>query len=364
MSACAACLRRTWLLGELNAHLEYRGRAPERLAALLELGDEELICAVAGGETERLLEEHAAFDPTALALPAGVERLCRHDRDYPHALREGLGMPSVLHASGGLDRRRAPLDAPTVAIVGTRSASDYGLEAAHGLARGLAESGVTVVGELANGIGAAVLDGALDGGGRPLAAMAGGLDVCHPAHRRALHRRVEENGCLLAELPCGTHPRSWCHTARARVVAALARVVIVAEARAGTAELLHARLAGSSGRTLGAIPGRVGSPLASGPHALLREGALLVRGPEDVLDAISGLAARTPTRAPRPRRALLEPRLQRILDDVAAGRDTLTKLLAAGHREHDALLALAQLELGDRLVRGDAGRYVAATAER
>ncbi len=94
-------------------------------------------------------------------------------------------------------------DEPTVAIVGARAASDYGMEVAHGLARGLAASGVTVVSGFAEGIAAAAHAGALEARGPTVTAMAGGVDVCHPASRRALYRRLRETSCALAELPCG-----------------------------------------------------------------------------------------------------------------------------------------------------------------
>jgi DNA processing protein len=359
VSACPKCLRRAWLLGELNGRLEYRGRAVERLISLLELSDEQLTRAVAGADTRRLLREHAEFDPD-IALAEGIECVCCHDRRYPRALLEGAGMPSVLHVAGGLDRLRL-LEEPTVAIVGTRAASDYGMEVAHGLARGLAASGVTVVGGLAEGIAAAALEGALDAKGSNVTVAAGGVDVCHPARRRTLAMRLRETGCTLAELPCGARPRSWCHTARARIVVGLAHVVIVVEARDRTGELLHAQLARSAGRCLAAVPGRVGSPLARGPHMLLRDGALLVRDARDVLDALYGVQSRPmPQQSPElaPRQAPLDADLESVLDHVGAGRDTLAKLLAAGCAEDETLVALAALELDGALVRGDAGRYV------
>jgi DNA processing protein len=259
-------------------------------------------------------------------------------------------MPSVLHVAGGLDRLRA-LEGPTVAIVGTRTASDYGMEVAHGLARGLATSGVTVLSGLADGIAAAAHAGALEAGGPTITVMTGGVDVCHPVRRRALHQRVCDAGCALAELPCGQPPRGWCHTARARIVVALARVVIVVEARERVGELVYARLSRDTGHTLAAVPGRLGSPVASGPHALLRKGAQLVRDAGDVLEMLYedggpllGVA-RPSAGSPPP---AMEPGLRAVLDQVGAGA-----------RERETLVALARLELEGALARGDGGRYVA-----
>jgi DNA processing protein len=358
--ACRACLHRTWLLGALNGRLEYAGRDPERLVELLALSDEQLMGALGGSEAGRLLERHAELDPEQAPPAAGVRRICRHDPDFPAALREGHGAARLLHIAGDVEHLRRLSREPAVAIVGTRAASDYGMEVAHGLARGLAASGVTVVSGLAEGIAAAAHAGALETRGPTVTVMAGGVDVCHPASWRALHRRLLKTGCALGELPCGQRPRSWCHTARGRIVVALARMVIVVEAGERPGEMLHARLAEMTGTALAAVPGRVSSPVSRGPHTLLRAGAQLVRDPQDVLDALYGLGVEPRTCA---RRAPpLDPpftRVQRaVLEQVGAGRDTPAKLFAAGTAERETLLALAELELRGAVVRGDAGRYV------
>lgn len=361
MSACADCLRRAWVLGALNGQLEYRGRAPERLAALLGLGDEELVRAVAGREAEPLLREYRRFEPSPSAPPEDVERICRHDSRFPVALAGAPAGPTLLHVAGDPPRVLELLARPAVAIVGTRAASDYGIEVAHGLARDLAASGVTVLGGLADGIAAAAHGGALQVGGPTVTAMAGGVDVCRPARRRGMYERICAAGGAIAELPCGQPPRGWCHTARARILVALARVVVVVEARERAGELVHARLADQAGRTLAAVPGRLGSPLASGPHALLREGAPLVRDAQDVLELLceAGDRPRDVSRQAGARAPAVEPGLQAVLDAVGTGCDTIEKLVAAGADEQHVLVALARLELGGAIVRGDAGRYLA-----
>jgi DNA processing protein len=353
--ACLACLRRSWLLGALNGRLGYRGRDPERLLQLLELPDEQLIAAVGGRWKTELVAQHAQLAAPQVPTTTGVLRLCRHDPRYPRALATGASSPQLVHVAGDVTRMQQLLAQPAVAIVGTRHASDYGMEVAHGLARGLAASGITVVSGLADGIPAAAHQGALRAQGPTLTVTAGGVDVAHPASWRALHRHIAAAGCALAELPCGCAPRGWCHIARARIVAALARMVIVVEADERPVELLHARLAQSRGAILAAVPGRVGAPTARGPHLLLREGALLVRDPQDVLDALYGIGER---RAPTTRPAR-DRGLQAVLEQVGAGCDTVPKLAARGASAHDALVALAQLELSGAVARGDGGRYVA-----
>jgi DNA processing protein len=354
MSACRQCLRRGWLLGVLNGRLEYRGRDPDDLVSLLELSDKELLQALGGPELERLRGQYAQFDPAKPPLVAGVQRICRHDPAYPAALAQTAGAPQLVHVAGGAERLRELLAEPAVAIVGTRRASDYGMEIAYGLARGLAASGVTVVSGLADGIPAAAHAGALEVDGPTVTVAAGGVDVCHPATRRVLHRRLQTAGCTLAELPCGCRPRSWCHTARARIVVALAKLVIVVEAGERPGELVHARLARATGRVLAAVPGRLTSPVSHGPHTLLRQGAELVRSPQDALDALYDEGARQAL----PGRPDLEPCLRGVLEQVGAGRDTFAKLTAGGASEPATLVALAKLELSGALVRGDGGRYL------
>ncbi len=356
--ACLTCLRRAWLLETLSARLGYWAREPERLLQALALTDDELIQALAGRHKQELRERHERFERSQLQVPRGVQRICRHDPLYPAPLRGTRDAPQMLHVAGGIERMHALVAQPTVAIVGTRRASDYGMEVAYGLARGMAASGVTVVSGLAEGIAAAAHQGALDAGARTVTVMAGGVDVANPASWRSLHRRITAEGCALAELPCGAVARGWCHIARARIVAALARIVIVVEAREHPAELLHARLAHARGSVIAAVPGRVSAPAARGPHELLRDGALLVRDTQDVLDALHGVGTHRAA-VSRPRQG---SRLQAVLDQVGSGNDTVAKLTApdtlAGAPAHDVLVALAELELGGAVARGDGGRYV------
>jgi DNA processing protein len=355
--ACLTCLRRAWLLDRLSGRLAYRARDPERLLEALALSDEQLTRALGGRHREDLLERHARLERSQMPPQAGVQRICCHDPRYHPTLR-GDGAPRMLHVAGGVERMRELLAQPAVAIVGTRRASDYGMEVAYGLARGLAASGITVIGGLADGIAAAAHQGALGAGAsaaRTVTVTAGGVDVAHPARWRDLHRRIATEGCALAELPCGSTPRGWCHIGRARIVTALARVVIVVEAGAQPTELVYARLAEASGASVAAVPGHVSAPAARGPHLLLREGALLVRDPQDVLDALYGVGERqAAVRRPEPR-----PSLRAVLERVRAGEDTAAKLTAGDASAREVLIALAELELSGAVVRGDGGRYVA-----
>jgi DNA processing protein len=369
--ACEKCLRRGWLLGVLSTRLEYRCRDRGRLLELLALDDQELLQAVGGRRREELKARYERFDPQNIRRAEGVEAVCRHHRCYPRAL-VGAEAPHMLNVAGGVERLRELGTAPTVAIVGSRRATDYGMEMAKSLARGLAASGVTVTSGLGDGIAVAAHAGALEVQGGTVAVMDGGLDVACPARRRALYARVRQAGCAVAEPPCGCAPRRWGQTTRDRIIARLAWLTIVVEADEAPGELAGARMAQALGRTVAAVPGRVTSPVSRGTHALLIGGAHLVRGPQDVLELLYGMGvsprigsrvdlARQATSArqtARQAQAELEPRLHATLERVGAGRDTPDKLTGAGENAGEVLLALSELELMGLLARGDGGRYV------
>jgi DNA processing protein len=293
-----------------------------------------------------------------------VQAICRHSAGYPRGLAlAGERAPRMLYVADGAQRLVEQAGEPTVAIMGSRRATDYGMEMARGLARGLAASGVRIAGGLADGVAVAAQAGALEANGRTLTVLDGGLDVGCPARRRALRGRLRKTGCTVAELPCGCRARQWCDPARERIVAGLAELTIVVEADEGPGDLVGARVARALGRTVAAVPGRVTSPVSRGTHALLMEGAKLVRGPADALELLyegnpPRAHAHLPGTAARPKPTELEPRLRETLEQVGAGRDTPGKLTGASRDGGEVLLALGELELMGLLTRGDGGRYV------
>lgn len=356
--ACGDCLRRAWLLAKCSTRLDFRARDLTRFWKVLELGDEQLIEAIGGRRRAELHAAYAELDPLSIEPGEGVETVCRHSEAYPLALRDSALAPHALSVAGGLVRLREMLSEAVVVIVGTRRATDYGMETARAVARGLAASGVTVASGLSEGIPLATHSGALEADGPTLTVMAGGLDKCSPACCGSLYRRLTAAGCAISEAPWGVGARGWLHPARARTLALLAQLVIVVEAEQRPWELACAHLAQTLGKTVAAVPGRVSSPASRGTNELLMRGAELVRDPQDALDLLYGVGAR---RAPEPS-GELEPRLQATLEQVGAGRDTLAKLTASGAKSDDVLLALAELELLGLLVRGDGGRYVPCTS--
>jgi DNA processing protein len=356
--ACERCLRRSWLLGELSRVLDYNCRADGRLVELLALEDDELVQALGGRKREELLRRHADFRASELARVEGVAPLCRHDRRYPRGL-VGAEAPRMLHVAGGIERLGELSTKPVVAILGSRPATDYGIEIAGSLARGLAASGVSVVSDLDDSIASAVHAAVLEAGGVPLVVLGNGLGAPVATRRRSLLEQLTRTGCAVSELPYGARTRVWGSAAAKRTLAALGTVAIAVEADDDPRALRGARAAQAFEKPLGAVPGRVTSPVSRGTHALLREGAQLIRDVSDVLELLYEAEGRSAVRPPLTvRLADLEPRLLRTLEQVGAGRDTVEKLTASDASVSEVMRALGELESSGHLTRGDGGRYV------
>jgi len=352
--ACETCLARSWLLARLAAHLE---PARGRIAEVLALSDAELIKAVAARQRDVVRAELAALEPAALlarSADAGLEVICRCDPAYPARLQELRCPPAVLHVAGGLERFLGLVAKDPVAIVGARRATRYGLEAAASLGRGLGSAGVAVISGMALGIDAAAHAGALAVAAPTVAVLPAGADRPYPAAKRSLHAQIRAQGAAVSELASGSAVRRWTFPARNRIIAALSAMTIVVEAGERSGALLTAGFARSLGRPVGAVPGRITSSLSAGPNGLLAAGAAIVRGSQDVLDALFGAGART---APVVQRQPPDPELRPLLAAVRDGHDTAAALVRYGFATPDGLAALAALELSGYVRRDPGGRF-------
>jgi len=368
-SACADCLRRSWLLGQLSAVLDRNCRADGRLFELLALGDEQLIAALGGRRRERLRREHASALADAPPLPgAACGAVCVHDPGYPMALREaarGLAAPRLLHVAGGPGRMHELAARPAVALLGTPRPSAYGLKLGRRLGRELAASGVVVVTQCVAGVAFAAQQGTLDAGGAALLVAGDGLRVPPPRSRREVYDALLSDGCAVSELPLDSHGRAWGAAASVRIAVGLSALVLLVEAREEPRDLRGAELARLAGRAVAALPGRADSADSAGCHALLRDGARLVRGSEDVLDLLYGADAGARREAPaRPERPWLSELQQELVARIGEGIDTIDGLAGAGRDRGETLQALTELELSGTLVRVDRGRYAVASPQR
>jgi DNA processing protein len=324
---------------------------------VLALADEDLIAAVAGQHEGVIRRELAGFEADharSRAAGAGLGLICRCEPGYPARLRALESPPPVLHVAGGLERFLQLAGEEPVAIVGARRASSYGLEIARSLGRGLGCAGITVLSGMALGIDSAAHAGALSGGAPTVAVLPGAADRPYPATKRALHREICSGGAAVSELPPGTAVWRWTFPARNRIVAALAATTIVVEAGERSGALLTAGFARSLGRPVGAVPGRVTSPVSAGPNALLAAGAYVVRDPQDVLDQLFGAGVRS---VPSENKPELAPELRVLLAAIGDGHDTAGALERAGFPAQQGLAALASLELAGYVRRGAGGRF-------
>ena len=204
------------------------------------------------------------------------------DRGYPPRLLELTDPPTVLYAKGDVSLLRAA----AVGVVGARSATAAGIDNARAFAQALSAASVTIVSGLALGIDAAAHEGALNGPGSTIAVVGTGLDIVYPARNRALAHRIAEAGVIISEYPLGMGARAENFPRRNRLIAGLARGLLVVEAAAQSGSLITARLAAEQGRDVFAIPGSIHSPLAKGCHLLIKQGAKLVETAADILDEL------------------------------------------------------------------------------
>jgi DNA processing protein len=328
-TACPECLRRARLLAHLAPYVEkvVGGEPAGRIPELLRLGDEELAAAVAPRAAAQVLAQVEATPEERLhteVVDAECWACCRHDPLYPVGLHDSADAPRALFGRGDPDLLRRLEPSGAVSVVGARRASAYGRDVARELARELAAADLVVVSGLAFGIDACAHRGAIESG-LTVAVLGCGADVAYPAAHRSLWRRIAESGLVLSELPPGAGAWRWTFPARNRIMAALAGMTVVVEAAERSGSLITADLAADLGRDLGAVPGPVGSRLSVGPNSLLAGGACLVRGAQDVLDAMLGPGAKRLERSGPE----LEPAQEAVLEALELGAETCDGIAAA-----------------------------------
>lgn len=217
----------------------------------------------------------------AEAARLGCDLLTLLDDAYPAALHDLALPPPVLYCRGHIPA------GPAVAMVGARKLDAYGRQAADHFARQLAAAGITVVSGFALGIDTVAHQGALAAGGHTVAVLGCGIDIEYPRSNTALGSEIAARGAVISEFPPGTQPRPWHFPIRNRVIAALAMGTLVVQATVRSGSLITAHHALELGREVYAIPGRVFDELARGPNALLADGAMVARSPQDILDNLS-----------------------------------------------------------------------------
>ena len=215
------------------------------------------------------------------AASRGIFAVTWNDARFPAALLTLPDFPPVLWYRGRLES----LDAPAVAIVGSRAASATALETATQLAADLAACGITVVSGLARGVDTAAHRGAL-AQGVTAAVLGSGPDIIYPREHATLAAQIADSGLVLSEYPPGTPPYPFHFPQRNRLISGVSRAVVIVEAAEGSGSLITASCALEQGREVMAVPGNVLSGRNRGAHALIRDGAKIVEGADDILDEL------------------------------------------------------------------------------
>ncbi|MCU0723785.1 MAG: DNA-processing protein DprA [Planctomycetes bacterium] len=271
--------------------LEAASRAP--VPALLE------VPGVGDGIARALEETRASFDPEEelrRARELGVSLLTPGDPDYPPLLAEIADPPALLYAKGTPSWSARPF----VAVVGTRRCTLYGRLQAERLAAGLAAAGIGVASGLARGVDTAAHGAALGAGGWSAAVLGCGLDGCYPPENAKLKEALSGRGAVCSEFAFGTPPLRSNFPRRNRVISGMSLGVVVVEAARDSGSLITARFAADQNREVFAVPGKIDSVRSSGVNSLIKEGAKLVEGVEDILEEIAGRLPALPAPAPAP----------------------------------------------------------------
>ncbi len=239
-----------------------------------------------GKETAANIARHQKFKSAAaralekvLRFRFGIVTLT--DAAYPKLLREIIDPPPFLTFKGTLDNR-----SPCISIVGSRSATSYGLSTARHLAAALAAKGFQIVSGLARGVDAMAHQGALDRQGRTIAVLGSGLNNVYPRQNRQLCDSIALTGTVFSEFTVDAQPQKEHFPVRNRCIAGLSCGTVVVEAARKSGSLITARLAGEYNREVFAVPGSIKSVKSQGTHALLKQGAHLVENEMDIIDEL------------------------------------------------------------------------------
>ncbi len=306
----------------------------------------------------RLITQRESINAAAECARAermGINLLTLADDDYPALLRKIYDPPLALYVRGSL--RKA--DSQSMAVVGTRQATHYGRETADLLAYQLAKAGFTVTSGLARGIDTAAHRGALKAGGRTIAVLGSGMNRLYPPENAKLADEIAAQGAVISEFPLEREPDKTTFPIRNRIVSGLSMGVLVVEAAPGSGAMHTANAAVDQGRLVFAVPGRIDTPAARGPHRLIKSGARLVESIEDIFQEFEFLfpeAQQTMKEAVKPAAPVnLTPEEARIVEILGQGEtdsDALTRATGLTAARIGALLVGLQMKRVVRMLPG------------
>jgi len=299
---------------------------------------------------------------------SAVNFITTRDAAYPRLLREIPDPPIGLYRKGGYDCTQ-----PCVGIVGSRRTTLYGLATAKKFGAELGRLGFCVVSGLARGIDTAAHDGALSVGGKTIAVVGTGIDIIYPPENLDLYRRIEADGAVLSEFPFTRRADRQSFAMRNRIVAGICDAMIVVESDVDGGAMITARFAGEHGRLIFAVPGRIDQNTSAGCHQLIRDGATLMTGIDDLLSELNYLDGLRPARIPEkdgdraratessPMAVSLNPEETDVLAVFAGGEIVAPDAVAAqtGLSAAQVSATLMMLELKRLVVKRADGRFEA-----
>ncbi len=294
------------------------------------------------------ISRRAQIDPVALMNSvnrASAKVYPLFHPEYPQALREISDPPLVLFVKGSFS---AADWQPAVGVVGTRKPSSYGRGLAKDIARGLAQSGATIISGMALGVDSLAHWGAIECGGRTLAVLGCGVDYCYPSSNRHLHEKLcsGSHGAVISEFFPGTKPEPWKFPARNRIIAGMSQALVVVEAGLTSGSLITARIAFEQNREVFAIPGRVDSPASAGTNQLIaRNQAHLITKYADVLTEMNWVAVSRDGSQERSMVELFgrEKEIFTLIEQEPIQFDVLCQKLGMGAPELSASLTMLEL---------------------
>lgn len=285
-----------------------------------------------------------------------IQLITKNDKAYPEMMRRVHGAPSVIYVKGELK----DTDKYAIAMVGSRTSTDYGSQIAERISQKLSASGLTVVSGMARGIDSVSHKGALKAGGRTIAVLGSGLDMPYPPENRKLMNEIASSGAVISEFPFGTLPNRENFPRRNRIISALSLGVIVVEAALDSGSLITVAYALEQGREVFAVPGNITSGTSKGTNDLIKKGARLVESAEEVLDElrpqIKGILreAKASASKPRPEMNAEEKTVYNYLNDEPKHIDSIIRQL--NMPTNRALSILLNLELKG-VVRQTQGKH-------
>ncbi|MEM0978132.1 MAG: DNA-processing protein DprA [Pseudomonadota bacterium] len=316
------------------------------------------MAADAGVKGFTLADEKAVLAEFSHGRKIGAKPYFLGRSEYPSALGIAPDAPPFFWALG----RTELLKTRIVGMVGARNASSLGTRFARSLAQALGEAGLTVASGLARGIDAAAHQAALETG--TIAVQAGGLSTVYPPGSETLHHEIGISGLRLSEHNLGLQPQARHFPRRNYVLAGLCEALIVVEGASGSGSLITARAALDLGREVMAVPGHPFDARASGCNALLKDGAVLIRNADDVLEALSperqdAITAAEPTADPADRKREKTRPILSLIGPTPSPEDAIIR--DSGLSVSDAARQIAELELAGQITR-DAGGRIARSA--